>query len=284
MTAQMKPPMPYFGGKNTLAAAIVELLPAHDHYVEPFAGSLAVLLAKPVSMIETVNDLDQAIVTFWRVLRDRPDDLIRACALTPHARAEYDLIVNRIDLADDLETARRVWAKLTQARSGRLVRTAWRYYVTGHVGMSMTDMLEGYVSRLAPAAERLRHVTLECRPALDVIDRYGADPNVLLYVDPPYLGSARGPDTAYRHELKTDAEHTELAEHLLAAKASVVLSGYHSPLYDQLFDGWESVDLAASTAHADGTRLDRTEVLWSNRQITAEHLFSDANLGVPGVL
>ncbi len=70
------PPMAYFGGKTRLAARIVELLPPHEHYVEPFAGSLAVLLAKPLSRMETVNDLDGDIMTFWRVLRDRPEELI----------------------------------------------------------------------------------------------------------------------------------------------------------------------------------------------------------------
>ena len=85
----VKPPFAYYGGKTTLAPAIAELLPPHEHYVEPFAGSLAVLLAKRPSRAETVNDLDGDLVTFWRVLRDRPEDFERVCALTPHSRAEY---------------------------------------------------------------------------------------------------------------------------------------------------------------------------------------------------
>ena len=56
---------------------IAALLPAHRHYVEPYCGSLSVLLAKPPSNHETVNDLDCRLITFWRVLRDRPDDLAR---------------------------------------------------------------------------------------------------------------------------------------------------------------------------------------------------------------
>lgn len=68
----MRPPFPYFGGKITLGPAIASLLPAHTHYVEPFCGSLAVLFAKSPSVMETVNDLDHVIVTFWRVLRERP--------------------------------------------------------------------------------------------------------------------------------------------------------------------------------------------------------------------
>src|SRR5690606_27445667 len=101
-------PFAYYGGKTTLADKIVQLLPEHDHYVEPFAGSLAVLLAKPRSAMETVNDLDGDLMTFWRVLRDRPEDLARVCSLTPHSRAEHQAAYD-LGVADDLERARRVW-------------------------------------------------------------------------------------------------------------------------------------------------------------------------------
>ena len=53
----MKPPFPYYGGKTRLAADIVRTFPAHGHYVEPFMGSLAVLLAKPPADMETGNGI-----------------------------------------------------------------------------------------------------------------------------------------------------------------------------------------------------------------------------------
>jgi len=99
-----------------------------------------------------------------------------------------------------------------------------------------------------PAARRLHHVTLECRPALELIDRYGAHEGVLLYVDPPYLGSARGYGNAYRHEMRTSEEHRGLAEALHRCKAAVVLSGYASDLYDlELYPDWHRVTFATGT-------------------------------------
>jgi DNA adenine methylase len=268
--------VPYFGGKITLGPRIAALLPEHSHYVEPFAGSLAVLLAKPPSPMETVNDLDQAIVTFWRVLRDRGAELARVCALTPHARVEYQRSLP-LDAEDELELARQVWVKLTQGRTGRLRRTGWRHYVHPSASsVGMPDYLTGYLRRMAPALDRLRHVSLECRPALDIIGRYGASPDVLLYVDPPYLGSTRANDNAYRHEMRTDTEHRELAEALHAVRAAVVLSGYPSRLYDQeLYPNWHRLALPAFTGQG-GTWANRTEVLWSNRPLGQQlSLFED---------
>ncbi len=256
----MKPPMPYYGGKQRIAEKITAIFPSHRHYVEPFCGGLSVFLAKPPAETETLNDLDSELVTFWRVLRDRPEELIRAALLTPHARAELEHARGPIDDLDDLEIARRVWVQLTQGRAGRRSPTGWRYYVHAERWSGMDTYLGGYTARMPDAAARLAGVQLECRPALDVIERYGREPEALLYVDPPYLGSTRT-RLHYVHEMASEAEHAELAEALRASTASIVLSGYRSPLYDQLYSDWNVTEIAAYTQRP-GT--ERTEVLWCN--------------------
>lgn len=279
MTA-LKPPITYFGGKVTLGAEIAGLLPPHEHYVEPYAGSLAVLLAKPRSPFETVNDLDRQLMTFWQVCRDRPGDLARVCALTPHSRAEHQAAYE--PAVDDLEVARRVWVQLTQGRGGIRQRTGWRHYQQPRGLASVPVYLRGYVERIAPAAERLAGVSLECMPALELIERYGRAPGVLLYVDPPYLGDVRAQDDAtirartkrYLHEMYDADEHCELAAALRSCHAAVVLSGYPSPLYDELYAGWHRHDMPASTGQG-GTWANRTEVLWSNRPLGEPDLFSE---------
>ncbi|WP_280381022.1 DNA adenine methylase [Nocardia wallacei] len=259
----MRPPFPYFGGKMSIADRIVDLLPAHRHYVEPYAGSLSVLLAKAPAPFETANDLHGDLVTFWRVLREQPADLARACALTPHSRAEYATAADT-STGDDLETARRVWVRLTQSRSGVLRKTGWRHYIDpGGSSSSMPGYLDGYVARLAAAAERLHAVSLECRPALEVIEAYGRSAEVCLYVDPPYLGSTRN-GTNYAHEMPSAAEHEQLLDALLRARAAVVLSGYASELYDTALAGWTRVEIPAFNGNAnDGAR---TEIVWCNRE------------------
>ncbi|MGW5691499.1 DNA adenine methylase [Streptomyces asiaticus] len=272
----MKSPVPYFGGKQRIAPWIVSLLPDHDHYVEPFGGSLSVLLAKRPAPMETVNDLDGELMTFWRVLRDRPAELLRVCMLTPHSRAELAATWDPTD--DDLELARRIWCRLAQGRSGTLRNTGWRHYIDpAGSATSMPGYLEAYVNRLAAAAERLHAVSLEALPALDLIAKYGKQSRVLLYVDPPYLGSTRGWGNNYRVEMKTELEHRELAAALADCKAAVVLSGYHSPLYDELYEGWHRYEQTTMTGNATSDK-GRTEVVWSNRVLGGQYdLFGEAS-------
>lgn len=231
--------------------------------------------------METVNDLDRDLMTFWRVLRDRPEDLTRVTALTPHSRAEHQDAYS-LDVDDELERARRVWVLLSQGRGSTLRRTGWRFYRDpAGSSTSFPGYLAAYSQRIMPAAERIGGVSLECRDALEVIRDYGKHPNVLLYVDPPYLATSRN-STNYRHEMASESQHRELAAALLACASAVVLSGYPSPLYDDLYAGWSRVDLSSWTGNGirdGGTKVDgnRVEVLWSNRPMGEDDLFTEAS-------
>jgi DNA adenine methylase len=264
--------VPYFGSKQRVADWIVGLLPDHGHYVEPYAGGLSVLLAKPPSRMETVNDLDGELVCFWRVLRDQPHDLVRAVELTPHARAE--LAAAWEPTTDEVELARRVWIRLTQGRGGMMRRTGWRHYVNpAGSSLDMPGYLEAYRDRILPAADRLRGVSLDCLPALTVIGKYGDVGDVLLYVDPPYLGTTRSHRNRYGQEMRDATEHRDLATALHACTAAVVLSGYDSPLYASLYADWHRYELITTTGNATGDKA-RTEVLWSNRPLGSNTLFA----------
>lgn len=274
-TEALRPPIGYFGSKILVARRIVDLLPEHSGYIEPYCGSLAVLLAKRPTGFEVVNDKDRDLQTFWRVLRNQPRELARLCRLTPHSRAEYADSWPIPEGTDDLERARLVWVKLTQGRGGAFRPTGWRYHeAPGSRTSTMPRTLAGYVERMEAVAARLAAVSLECRPALDVIERYGRDPKSLVYVDPPYLYDVRGrrasqknSEATYRHDMGEEADHVELGAALRDCRSIVVVSGYAHPLYDDdLFAGWHRTEIRTGTGQNSRVGWqERTEVLWCNR-------------------
>jgi DNA adenine methylase len=279
------PPTNYYGGKARLAPWIASLLPPHRTYVEPFAGSAAVLFAKPPSPTEVLNDLDGAVVNFFRVLRERPGELGRALRLTPYAREEHHQLAPCYDDPDasDVERARRWFVRANQsishlAGTGRPSGWAAAFNTNGadhaHKFATRTDRLEA-------CAERLRRVHLEQRPAVEVVAKYakpGAD--AVVYCDPPYLAGVRSPRTKrrgadYAVEYAGEAEHRELAEVLHATPAAVLISGYPSPLYAQLYEarGWWRVDrlVTRPTSNVAGGRgALAVEAVWSNRPLASQ--------------
>lgn len=263
----MKPPFSYFGGKQGMATTIVDLLPDHDVYVEPFFGSGAVFFAKEPSKYEVINDLDGSLVAFFRVLRDRPDDLVRACRLTPYSREEYELCRRDDPTVDDLERARRFWVRVTQSFARNTSGSSgWSLSVGQNVSRATTA--QRAIGRFEDVAARLSTVNIECCDGVDLIDRLATKPRTVFYVDPPYLGSSRTGGDGYAFEMRADADHVRLLEAINRVEGHVVLSGYDSELYREYLDGWYRVERGVTTyssrATGDNTRAARTEVLWLN--------------------
>ena len=250
----------YPGAKWGMAEQIISLMPKHRSYLEPFFGSGAVLFNKPKSAIETVNDIDGEIVNFFRVLRERPEELAYEVSMTPYARDVFDdAHANRG--TDDFDRAYRfaIRSKMghgfkTYQKTGFKVDVfaRERSYCVGCWNRLPADLME--------AAARLKEVQIENRPALDLIKRFNHE-NVLIYADPPYLLETRG-GKQYRHEM-TEQDHLELLEALKQHSGYVILSGYPSEMYDRELRGWSIVHRKSYNQNADK----RTEALWCNFEI-----------------
>ena len=79
MTRTIPAPFPWFGGKKRVADTVWRALGNPDNFVEPFAGSLAVLLARPhAPRTETVNDSDGLLINFWRAVKHDPEAVAEA--------------------------------------------------------------------------------------------------------------------------------------------------------------------------------------------------------------
>lgn len=263
-----RPLLRYLGGKWRLAPWIIEHLPPHRVYVEPFGGAANVLLRKPRAQTEVYNDLDDDVVNLFRVLRDpaQAGALQALLRLTPYARAEWSAAYE--PACDPVERGRRLIVRSYMgfgSCASRADRTTG--FRTGDRGPYRPASSEwaGFPDALAAIVARMADVTIESRPAAEVIaDRDGDD--AVFYVDPPYMHATRSPrrtrtvpSNGYAHEL-TDADHGDLLDQLLSVGGGVVLSGYACPLYDRALSGWRRVERAAL---ADGARP-RLEVLWIN--------------------
>ena len=256
----------WYGGKFSHLNWLLPLLPSCHHYCEPFAGSGAVLLNRDPAPVETYNDIDGEVVNFFRVLRERGDDLIRAIGLTPFSREElHRAVAEPLQGVDNLERARRFFVRARQTRTG-LAQTAslgrWANCKnTSRGGMSgAVSRWLGSVNTLPGIAERLLRVQIENRPALDVIELYD-EKRTLFYCDPPYVHASRGDNKAYSYEM-TDREHEELADALHRCQGMAAISGYRGKLMDELFRDWKRHDAPSKNAHS--MKKLRTEALWTN--------------------
>lgn len=105
-----RPALRWHGGKWLLAPWIIQHMPAHRVYVEPFGGAASVLLRKPRSYAEVYNDLDDEVVNLFRVLRGEDAcKLVEALRLTPFARIEFSEAYG--SSSDPVERARRLVAR-----------------------------------------------------------------------------------------------------------------------------------------------------------------------------
>ncbi len=280
----MRPPTQYFGSKGRLGPWIASLLPAHRTYVEPFAGSAAVLFAKAPSPTEIINDRDGDLIMLFRVLRDHGPELARALALTPYARAELRAADLDIPGLDELERARRVFVRLNLTVGKTLRRSSGFAAAFNTNGADHAHKFTSLVDHLPAAAQRLRRVIIEDRPAVEVIAKYGAA-NAVIYCDPPYLDATRSAGAKrrgadYAVEYATQAEHRELAAALHATPAAVLISGYPSALYAELYDqaGWWRVERTVdkpSSLVSGGRAARATEAVWSNRPLAAQRSLLD---------
>lgn len=251
----------YRGSKWRLAPWIVRHFPSsatYTTYIEPFFGSGAVFFTKAPTRHEVLNDLSGDVVNLFRVLREHGQALAALVAMTPWARAEYEASYTPIcsGCEERLEAARRFLVRCWQAQHLDFTRqTGWRH--NGPTAHSPTTALWAKLpARLLGAVERLKQAEIECRSALDLIQRHSRT-EVLLYADPPYVLATRGRQRLYAHEM-SDADHLALLEALERHPGPVLLSGYPNPLYDDRLAHWQRFE-AAAIAEGGGRR---TEVLW----------------------
>ena len=273
----------YYGGKYSHLEFILPFLPETcTHYCEPFGGSAAVLINRQPAPVETYNDVDSEVTSFFACLRDHSDELIRQISLTPFSREEL-VLANRAEQVDDpVERARRFFVRARQTRTG-LAQTSsegrWAHCVlTSRAGMAgAVSRWLGSVDGLAEIVQRLQRVQIENAPAIEVVRRYDS-PSTLFYCDPPYPHESRSDSNAYGFELSDD-DHVELARVLHDTEGAVAVSGYQCDLMDRLYGDWIRIDAPSHLCNSSKTT--RVESLWLNYAIPQQAVNTSSAVQLP---
>lgn len=255
------------GGKWAIAGWIAEQLPRTPVYLELFFGGGGVLAARDPSIVEVANDLDDQVVNFFEVLRERPEHLAAALELTPWSRTEWESAdePRRRGRPSQVECARLFLVRQWQSHGHRCMSAGWRHDGPTRDDYSITTTWRKLPDRVRTLAERMRSVQFENRPALELLARYN-DTNVLVYADPPYLGATRRNKKLYRHEMMGEPEHEQLLDALDTHAGPVALSHYRCGLYDKMLErGWAVETISTLAEHGKRT----VEALYTNPALQA---------------
>jgi DNA adenine methylase len=204
-----------FGSKARVAADLLELVPPDVMvWVEGFAGTAAVTLAKPPHPAEHLNDANGEIVNLFRVLRDGAarERLCSLVELTPYAEAEFrdccSAVWGGLERPDDpVERARQFLVASWQAIGGKQrVKSSWRL----DLGRSwLISTWQGVPDRLWDAATRLKAAHIHQKHIRDLVEMFSDQPQALLFLDPPYpRRSISAHEPLYANDM-TEAEHAE---------------------------------------------------------------------------
>lgn len=248
----LKSPFGWPGGKARSVQFILPHLPHRGLYCEPFGGSGVVLLSRPPSKLDILNDRYSGVVDFYRCLRDRDlcDKLIARLEMTVNSREEW-MACTQWDVEDPVERAAR-WYYMIEYSFGSLGRVWGR--ARGGTYTGINGKIRSKLKYFWPAHHRMHRVQLENMDGIECMREYDC-PNGVFYVDPPYLGIVN----VYKHGTNDDY-HRRLLRTIFDMEAFVALSGYPNPLYDEqdwddIFE-WESFVSIQGVRATEGNNLE----------------------------
>jgi DNA adenine methylase len=263
---ELKPLISYYGGKQRLAAKILQYFPPHSVYVEPFAGGAALLFAKPVLPVtntahycELLNDTSDLLINMYRVAIERRDEFALKIQATLFSQSDHRRAKTICKQPEEHNELDRAWAYYVsiQFSFSRILGAAW---VMGMHFKNKAATHHQKKLRIQSTLDRLSCVAVSCDDAIRCIKRNDS-PQTLFYCDPPYPNARQGHYRGYTLE-----HWEELCDALDNAKGSYVLSNYAQPIEPK--SAQQRIEMKASmcarnkaTASA-GTDYSRTEILW----------------------
>lgn len=254
-------PIKWVGGKSRLRKHIIALLPEHTCYVEPFGGAAWVLFGKPPSPVEVLNDIDQDLINFFRIIKTQPQDFIESFDWALVSRAEFERLAQQDPThLSPLERAHRFYYLIMAGWGGEFRYPRFQISIQdgGH-GNRLIGALKHLRERIEPIYQRLQTVIIENLDWQTCLDKYDR-PGTVMYIDPPYPNNGAN----YAHNMRDLATHQQLADRLHTTRCQWIVSSYDRPETYSLFGDYTILPVEA----ASGMRVkkDNTQRV-TNREV-----------------
>jgi DNA adenine methylase len=261
----LRPPVKWHGGKYYLAKRIISLFPPHRIYLEAFGGAASVLLNKAPVDVEAYNDLDLKITRLFHILQKQGREFVERVQFIPYSEYEFESAAHYPAGASELDKAVCDFIRWRQSFGGR--GRTWSCTTRRARGGMAGDVNAWWtaIEQLPEIIERLKCVQILSQPGIEAIRRFD-HPEALIYCDPPYVHESRAPNSrdVYGVEM-TEPEHRELGGVLKGCVSKIIISGYPSGVYEDIFGSWRRVEFDIANHAAGGRKKERKrEVLWMN--------------------
>lgn len=255
----VRPMLTYYGGKQKMAREILSIVNQVDHriYCEPFMGGGTVYFMKEPVRINYLNDLNDRLMIFYRVVVERFDEMVGMVEHQLYSESDQKRAYKIWkEGGEDLEVAWAVWFLSITSFGGSLDGSfKWKPNVKDD--WSVSSRLRNRKQEFGRYRGKLDGAVLFCRDALEVIEGLEQFEGVLYYLDPPYIGAQQGHYRGYSEE-----DFLCLIEKLKGMKNKFVLSSYwHEGLEG---NGWqiEKFDKQLNLAKGKKVEVVTTNFAW----------------------
>lgn len=270
----LRPCVKTHGGKWYNRQWLLDHLPAGFEdmgYIEAFAGGASLLLNKPKSKSELLNDLDTDLISIWSVIKHRCQEFIDVLETKTYTEetffeAQETIVCDQLssDPQEEMDKAVKEYVLRRMSRGGMKKAFAWSKRLRGGKPGDV-NAWETMLGMLPAIHRRLQGVEIRNGNAVDLIPGPGIS-NLCIYLDPPYMKSTRskGAINIYDHEM-SDKEHEAMLAKCLASGAKIMISGYQSTLYSNRLKDWnfKYKPVANHSSQSDRKSI-KLECIWMN--------------------
>lgn len=221
------PIIPWMGGKRRLAKFLLPIFPAHECYVEAFAGGAALFFMRPQpAKVEVLNDINGELINLYRVVQNHMEEFVRQFRWALSSRQIFDWLKEiPPETMTDIQRAARFFYLQQHAFGSRIEgQTFGTATTTPPINLLRIE------ENISAAYLRLQGVYIEHLTWQKVIDRYDR-PHTLFYLDPPYW-QTEGYGVPFDYD-----NYVEMAERMRLAKGKVIVSINDHPDIRAAFDG-----------------------------------------------